>query len=157
MSWNPGCSAPRAAARWARVQGSDPVTTPPHDSHSKQAAIWETGMDNSPMYDQVTWNATANKMLIYDVGMTGEFLGECAALEEMAGALNRSADVAMLRRGAAVAAAAQRTLWNAARGLYLNSNLIPTLQTRTRHPPALSDAVRHSHPRAGTRDGAPQL
>ena len=28
--------------------GSDVVSTPPHDGHTKQAAIWETGMDNSP-------------------------------------------------------------------------------------------------------------
>ena len=47
--------------------GSDVVNTAPHDGHSKQAAIWETGMDNSPMYDQVTWNASVDKMLIYDV------------------------------------------------------------------------------------------
>ena len=30
--------------------GSDVVTTAPYDGHTKQAAIWETGMDNSPMY-----------------------------------------------------------------------------------------------------------
>jgi hypothetical protein len=29
--------------------GSDVVNTSPHDGHTKQAAIWETGMDNSPM------------------------------------------------------------------------------------------------------------
>ncbi len=28
--------------------GSDVVNTPPHDGHSKQAAIWETGMDSTP-------------------------------------------------------------------------------------------------------------
>ena len=40
-------------------------------------------MDNSPMYDQVTWNASLDKMLIYDVGMTGEWLGEVEALAEL--------------------------------------------------------------------------
>ena len=32
-----------------------------------QAARFESGLDNSPMYDQVTWNASVDKMLIYDV------------------------------------------------------------------------------------------
>lgn len=34
--------------------------------HDHQAAIWETGMDNSPMYDQVTWAPDVNKMLVID-------------------------------------------------------------------------------------------
>lgn len=34
-------------------------------------------MDNSPMYDDVTWDPAQNKMLIYDIGMTGEYIGEC--------------------------------------------------------------------------------
>ena len=44
-------------------------------------------MDNSPMYDQVTWNASLNKMLIYDVGMTGEWLGEVASNAKKYGSL----------------------------------------------------------------------
>ena len=35
-------------------------------------------------YDQVTWNATQNKMLIYDIGMTSEWLGEVDALIDLA-------------------------------------------------------------------------
>jgi len=101
--------------------GSDVVTSPPHDGHTKQAAIWETGMDNSPMYDQVTWSAAQNKMLIYDVGMTGEFLGEVEALAELAAALGKSADVAMLKaRQAKMAATVNDVLWNATLGLYFN-------------------------------------
>ena len=54
-------------------------------------------MDNSPMYDEVTWNASVDKMLIYDVGMTGEFLGETEALVELAGILNKTDDVTLLK------------------------------------------------------------
>ena len=126
--------------------GSDVVNTPPHDGHSKQAAIWETGMDStprpsfsrarafvsvvlltaasradSPMYDQVTWNASVDKMLIYDVGMTGEFLGETEALADLAAVLNMTEDVALLKaRQADMAAKVQKGLWSEATQIYLN-------------------------------------
>ena len=60
-------------------------------------------------------------MLIYDVGMTGEFLGETEALVELAEILNRTADVALLKaRQADMAARVQSTLWSAASQIYLN-------------------------------------
>ena len=37
-------------------------------------------------------------MLIYDVGMTGEWLGEVEALAELAGYLNLTEDVALLKK-----------------------------------------------------------
>lgn len=78
-------------------------------------------MDNSPMYDQVTWNASLDKMLIYDVGMTGEWLGEVEALAELAGYLNLTEDVALLKkRQASMASKVQNTLWSAASQIYLN-------------------------------------
>ena len=101
--------------------GSDVVSTPPFDGHTKQAAIWETGMDNSPMYDAVTWDANQSKLLIFDVGMTSEFLGETEALAELATALNRTADAAKYEREAeAMAKQVRDTLWSADDGLFLN-------------------------------------
>jgi hypothetical protein len=38
------------------------------------------------------------QMLIYDVGMTGEWLGETEALAELAGYLNMTEDVALLKK-----------------------------------------------------------
>jgi hypothetical protein len=49
-TWNTWVLEKRSLAPAGLISvGSDPVSTAPHDSHSKQAAIWETGMDNSPM------------------------------------------------------------------------------------------------------------
>ena len=122
LTWNDWALAKRALQPGGLISvGSDVVTTEPHDGHTKQAAIWETGMDNSPMYDQVTWNATVNKMLIYDVGMTGEFLGETEALVELAAILNKTTDVVRLKaRQADMAARVQKTLWSATSQIYLN-------------------------------------
>jgi hypothetical protein len=61
------------------------------------------------------------QMLIYDVGMTGEWLGETEALAELAGYLNMTEDVALLKkRQADMAAKVQSTLWSAASQIYLN-------------------------------------
>ena len=73
------------------------------------------------MYDQVTWNASVDKMLIYDIGMTGEFLGETEALATLAGILNKSDDVALLKaRQADMAAKVQQHLWSEEHQIYLN-------------------------------------
>ena len=49
-AWNDWVMEYRTLAPAGLVSvGSDVVNTPPHDGHTKQAAIWETGMDNSPM------------------------------------------------------------------------------------------------------------
>ena len=122
LTWNAWALERRALPPMGLISvGSDIVSTPPHDGHTKQAAIWETGMDNSPMYDQVTWSANASKMLIYDVGMTSEWLGEVDALIDLAKVLNKSDDVAMLTaRQADMAKAVQSTLWSASLGLYFN-------------------------------------
>lgn len=58
---------------------------------------------------------------IYDVGMTGEFLGETEALAELAAILNLTDDVALLtKRQADMAARVQKTLWSSASQIYLN-------------------------------------
>ena len=49
-TWNDWVLAKRSLQPAGLVSvGSDVVNTAPFDGHTKQAAIWETGMDNSPM------------------------------------------------------------------------------------------------------------
>ena len=74
--------------------GSDPIPRPdPSDwgVNSMQGARWETGMDNSPMYDgpdgssdnktgPVYFSPTDHKMQIWDVGMTANLASDMLAL-----------------------------------------------------------------------------
>ena len=47
-TWNDWVLAKRTLQPAGLVSvGSDAVNTPAHDGHSKQAAIWETGMDST--------------------------------------------------------------------------------------------------------------
>jgi putative isomerase len=52
--------------------------------HNFQAALFESGLDNSPMYDGVPFNPKTNLLEISDVGLNALYVADCRALEEMA-------------------------------------------------------------------------
>jgi len=66
------------------VLGSDPGL-PTSDTPNMQAARYESGLDNSPMYDGPdSWfNTSSNHMMLYDVGMTAMVMMELRALANL--------------------------------------------------------------------------
>ena len=90
---------------------------------SLQDARYESGLDDSPMYDAPPVTFANDKMQLYDVGMASMHAMDSAALAELAAAVGRDADAAKLR----AAAASQRALieahlWDDASGIYVNKN-----------------------------------
>ena len=112
-----------------------------------QASRYESGQDNSPMYDQpgvdsttvVNQNGNFMKdlnapgtfqdglvgpfiqMPLYDVGMTSLLVSEAEALIELAVVLGRTETAAMLRaRCDSMRALMQQNLWNEELGVYSN-------------------------------------
>jgi len=74
------------------VLGSDP-NPPTHGDASinvMQGARFESGLDNSPMYDGEFFNNVTHHMMLWDVGMTGMYLMECLCLAEIAAVLGRT-------------------------------------------------------------------
>jgi putative isomerase len=88
--------------------------------HNFQAALFESGLDNSPMYDGVPFNPKTNLLEISDVGLNGLYVADCRALEEMAGILGREDDKRELHARGDKYAAALATLWDDKSGMYLN-------------------------------------
>jgi hypothetical protein len=88
--------------------------------HNFQAALYESGLDNSPMYDGVPFNPRTNLLEISDVGLNALYVADCRALEEMAGILGREEDRRELRERGDKRAAALATLWDERSGIYLN-------------------------------------
>jgi hypothetical protein len=88
--------------------------------HNFQAALYESGLDNSPMYDGVPFNPQTNLLEISDVGLNALYVADCRALEEMAGILGREVDRRELRGRGDRYAAALGTLWDEQSGMYLN-------------------------------------
>ncbi len=120
LAWNrwwPGARNCQGALCW----GSDPETqTLDGTTHSWQAALYESGLDNSPMYDGVPFNSKTNVLEMADVGLTGLYVADCRALAEIATILGRPADATELRTRGEKYATALRGLWDQKSGIYLN-------------------------------------
>ncbi|MCF1713708.1 alpha,alpha-trehalase [Flavihumibacter sp. RY-1] len=94
---------------------------PPDDAaHSWQGAAYESGLDNSPMYDKVPFNKQNSQMALADVGLMGLFIADCKYLAAIARELNKTAEVRELEARAGKYQAALQKLWNNDFGLFLN-------------------------------------
>ena len=107
--------------------GSDPGNAPgnPDDKSvgTWQGAVYESGLDNSPMYDGTTYNAQTHLLEYADVGMTSLYIADCDALAEMAGVLGKTKEQAELKQRADRYRAGLAKLWNPEAGMFLNRNL----------------------------------
>jgi hypothetical protein len=95
-----------------------------------QEARYESGLDNSPMYDCASkdqqdkcdfWDVESGTMRLVDTDMSSMAANEAYALAELADAIGRSTDAAQLRtRADGYASAIRAKLWDEARGIYAN-------------------------------------
>jgi hypothetical protein len=120
LAWNrwwPGARDCQGVLCW----GSDPeAQTLDGTTHDWQAALYESGLDNSPMYDGVPFDAKTNRLQMADVGLTGLYVADCRALAEIATILGRPADATELRARGEKYATALEGLWDEKSGTYLN-------------------------------------
>ena len=102
--------------------GSHEAPNPFHEPavRTRRTAGYESGMDDSPMYEDVPFNADKNILELQDVGLTSLVLADTLALAEMAGILGRTVEHRELEERAARLSAALETLWDEETGLYLN-------------------------------------
>jgi putative isomerase len=109
------------------VLGSDPENEPVNvDDGSKgtwQGAVYESGLDNSPMYDGTFYNKQTHLLEYADVGMTILYIADCDALAEIADALGKGAEAKELRERAERYRAKLQTLWDEKSGMFLNKDL----------------------------------
>ena len=126
LSWNRWWNEHRQMQGFI-VLGSDPQNEPVNvDDGSKgtwQGAVYESGLDNSPMYDGTFYNPQTHLLEYADVGMTSLYIADCNALAEIADALGRSAEAKELRDRAERYRAKLQTLWDEKSGIFLNLNL----------------------------------
>jgi len=88
-----------------------------------QGAKWESGLDNSPMYDDVVFDTTFHQMMLADVGLMSLYINDCRSLAEIAGVLGKTEIMKELTERAEKYSKKLETLWNDEFGLYLNKNL----------------------------------
>ena len=105
--------------------GSDSVPGYRDDwqSNNMQAAMYESGLDNSPMYDEAVYNPQTHTMELADVGLNALYAMDAWALSEIA----RELDQPTLSQNFATeyAEMAQRInaeMWSDEAGIYLNKH-----------------------------------
>ena len=128
LSWNRWREANRDIDGYL-VYGSDPYDYGDSKSRSAtlsgkmKAAKWESGMDNSPMWDDAVFDTVSHRMLLADAGLMGLYIADCRSLAEIAGVLGKKEIVNELAERAEKYSKKLETLWNEEFGLYLNKDL----------------------------------
>ena len=129
LSWNRWRAANRDVNGYL-VHGTDPYDYGDSKSRSAtlsgkmKAAKWESGMDNSPMWDDATFDSLSHRMLMADVGLMSLYIADCHSLSEIANILGYTNDAKELIARAEKYSKKLETLWDDQFGLYLNKDLV---------------------------------
>jgi len=93
----------------------------PSLQHTAKCAMYESGLDNSPMFDDVPFNESANTLELADVALSSYFAMDCEALAQIAAALGRNRDAAAYRKEyERIARRINESLWDEEHGIYAN-------------------------------------
>ncbi len=92
-----------------------------YEADNLQAAMYESGLDNSPMYDGVVYNTQTHTMEYSDVGLNALYAMDCWALAEISEILGKSQQAELLEKEyARMRKAMHEQLWDDKTGIFLN-------------------------------------
>jgi putative isomerase len=101
--------------------GSDKIEEPLPGNFAANTwlgAAYESGLDNSPMFDDVPFNQQTNLLELADAGLTGLYVMDCDALAQIAGALGLENEQEELTERAQKYRANLGQLWDEQAGIY---------------------------------------
>jgi hypothetical protein len=130
LRWNRWFSERRMTAEGYMCWGSDESVSVNdryyelHQVCDNQAAKFESGLDNSPMYDETVFDEKRHIMLLADVGLMGLYILDCRCLSQIAKILGKDDVISELEERKTIVENALDTLWDDDFGLYLNKNLV---------------------------------
>jgi putative isomerase len=119
---------------WGSDGPNEPANLDDHSRGTREGAILESGLDNSPMYDATTYNAQTHVLEYADVGLMSMYIADCDALAKMAGELGKTVEAKELKERGDRYRAKLATLWDEQAGIFLNKDL-HTGQSNTRLSP----------------------
>lgn len=93
------------------------------DLLKRDAPKWESGMDNSTMYDDAPYDSVGRVQKLADVGLMSTYITDCKALADIAQELHKPDIAAELLQRADKYSTSLKTLWNDQFGLFLNKRL----------------------------------
>lgn len=108
---------------WGSDGDTQPANLDDQSRGTRQGAILESGLDNSPMYDGAVYDEQTHLLEYADVGLMSMYVADCDALAQIADALEKPAEARELRDRGARYRAKLATLWNEQAGIFLNKDL----------------------------------
>ncbi|MCE5279300.1 MAG: trehalase family glycosidase [Planctomycetaceae bacterium] len=128
LSWNRWWAAKRDTDGYLCLGSTpfEPVLNIPLETGNvgkAAGAILESGLDTSPMYDDVPYDEQRHQLKLADAGLMGLYVADCDALAEIARAMGRTDDAAELRTRGEKYRLKLQDLWDDQRGLFYNLRL----------------------------------
>ncbi|MFI6082847.1 MGH1-like glycoside hydrolase domain-containing protein [Streptomyces sp. NPDC051217] len=135
LAWHDWWPRARRGPHGLLAWGSDPIAGDPA-SATLDRAKRESGLDDSPMYDESLYDPATHTMDLADVGLNALHIADAETLAEIADILGERATAGRLRAEAEAAKeVADRLLWDGERGGYRN------LTTAGTHDPHVSPTM----------------
>jgi len=126
LTWNQWFITHRQTKNGLLAWGSDPyepvtgVGLEFNGVADRQGAAYESGLDNSPMYDDTPYDEESHCLMLDDVGLTGLYIHDCRCLSEIAGILGDAENKQKLSDRAEMMEERMEELWDEETGMYLN-------------------------------------
>lgn len=128
LKWNTWYRDNRSSESGALCWGSNPIPVlygndweyEHHGVNDTFGAALESGLDNSPMYDDIPFDKEKHILKLEDVGLTGLFIMDCRALIELAKEIGRDEDIPELKARLARAESGLEGMWDEENGFYYN-------------------------------------
>ncbi len=126
LEWNTWFWNNRRAVSGAFCWGSNPIPVlygnrwESDGVHDTFGAALESGLDNSPMYDDIPFNKETNMLELEDVGLTGLYIMDCDALLKLGSIIGRREAEEELKKRKAAAEAGLNGMWNESYGFFCN-------------------------------------
>jgi len=126
LRWNRWWAAHRdidGYLTWGSDGENRPANLDDSSSGTRTGAILESGLDNSPMYDDVTYNVKTHQLEFADVGLMSLYVADCDALAQIASELGKDDEAKELTERSHRYRAKLETLWDEKTGIFLNKDL----------------------------------
>jgi hypothetical protein len=126
LNWNRWWAAHRdmdGYLTWGSDRDNQPENLDDSSRGAWQGAVYESGLDNSPMYDGSFYNPKTHLLEYADVGLMSMYVADCDALAKMADLLGKTVEAKELRERAARYRGKLATLWDEQAGIFLNKDL----------------------------------
>ncbi|MFI7273845.1 MGH1-like glycoside hydrolase domain-containing protein [Streptomyces sp. NPDC049879] len=135
LAWHDWWPAARRGPHGLLAWGSDPIPDDP-ESATLDRAKRESGLDDSPMYDEAAYDPATHCMDLADAGLNALHIADADALAQLAGVLGEHDTAARLRAEAADSRTrADSLLWSADQGGHRN------LTAAGKHDPHVSPTL----------------